>query len=420
MKKLAHKTLVIIGVFLLLQSCLKDKETEPLMETSNTKSPTINEKIQLSINIQDPKMVSNLYQKHFNYLREGKTESYKAMEIRATSELVEYISNGIANGVENIVAGAIYFKDNPQLFSITSDNIQAISLFRYENKNIRHYLYINNNNRFLEDENYQILANRLSSSYPGFIFNNVIPFNNRAGGYLYFLNSELLKSLDLISAEDGFQLKKAVLAMQRGNLATLKSYGKAPNPPGGGTGGPPTSDGCGTDPGCEHGSPWNACSDAPYSPTIQCRDGVCGFNESYTIIVNNNGLEPAELLNSFNATLAYSFRDDFLISSNLGYKYGQYFYAISNIANGHISFDHAMDVASTLPEFYVVIDKLMNPSGHETDILISQTYADELQNLINICKSYSTNSDYQMILADLENDLEYFTGLTVSEVLSFF
>lgn len=312
--------------------------------------------------------------------------------------------------------------DNQKVYDYDENNVSAISLYVPVNGIYYHKLFVKNNNEYIEKKDYFIQANYLSSGSMLFLLRYILPKETIVTSFICLRNGDM--KVKRISSQDDFLLKKALYFTKF--VKENKSLHRMPdrsnsfqgNVPGGG-GDNPVS-GCGVEPACQSGNATDNCTCIYYDdPEGHC-EGLCFTDGLDNACVSNEWLDSTELAEDFNFDLSYTFRDAFLMPSYLGYKYVMDYYAISPIALDHLTSGFGIEVAEALPQMYICITKLMSPSGHENDILVDSSYHNQLTAILNELSGFSADTSYQTIIADLQNDLDWYEGKKVSEILALF
>lgn len=124
------------------------------------------------------------------------------------------------------------------------------------------------------------------------------------------------------------------------------------------------------------------------------------------------------LFPSFEFSLYREFRDDFLLNSNLGKKYINYFYALGDhLVDVSLPIGVVADITSTLPVLHQKINLLLN-NGNGYSVLINREESLMLEGLFLSLKTLSPNEDYHMILEDIISDIKIIEGMTKNEFLN--
>lgn len=144
---------------------------------------------------------------------------------------------------------------------------------------------------------------------------------------------------------------------------------------------------------------------------------ICSESASSSYAVSNSILTQVQADQLFNKPLHYDLRDDLLSTSNFGRKYINYYYSVSIYLSISDYSTYIYDIISLLDDINSACTKILNPATYGNDILITETFADELVELFNNLKSTTTNSDLTSIMNDIISDVEEIEGLTVNQVL---
>lgn len=118
----------------------------------------------------------------------------------------------------------------------------------------------------------------------------------------------------------------------------------------------------------------------------------------------------------FDTNLMYGFRDNVLMNSTIGLKY-YYFYYYSSLPEETIglSVSEKIQVATSLPTFYSVINRLYENNNTDNDIYLPS----EKQTVINLLNLYyeNTNNDnFRSILQNIESDINTMDGMSFNEL----
>ena len=427
MKKIISSVVIITIIISVIHACKKNSQEETNNSGISTSNSSLIVKPDFCITTnQNSAWKNNIKSYNMNYNRYGVSANYTASLIDFTDEEMQSFCNPILSGTQNIFSVAIYLNSKDQINNLNPGNVNGFSIFVLENGNLKHKLFTKDITGYREQKDFAIDANIISTSNLAFILFNILPSDFKSQSYVFIKNETLMGSVKLTSNKDGFGLKKAVYGMnwykvnKKYLLHKKNILAKAPTQPVGGGG--PQIQGCGPEKGCENGGPLQLCIGNAFGHyTCDIPDpGTCPLSNAQIIIVNNGALTTEELLTDFNYDLSYNFRDNFLVPSYLGFKYAEDYYAIGRVVGSSFSLSTSLKMAYALPSIYIAVNKLMSPIGHEGDILVPVGFAADLHSIIDDFKALSSDSDYQAILSDLENDLDYFTGKTVSEILALF
>lgn len=146
-------------------------------------------------------------------------------------------------------------------------------------------------------------------------------------------------------------------------------------------------------------------------------DGICSKKDFHSTLVAENYSTEASY---FNFSLSYDFRDNFLNNYTAGQEYIEMYYELSEIVLQHVSLALIIKTANILGDCNIIMEKLLNPATYSNDIAITITQKNQLLDLINDYKLLSNDIDYQTKLTRIENDLNTFAGMTVSNLISNF
>mgnify|MGYP000197477356 CR=1 FL=1 len=114
---------------------------------------------------------------------------------------------------------------------------------------------------------------------------------------------------------------------------------------------------------------------------------------------------------------AYVFRDYFMEHYTLGQQYIDYYYTISeNSNNFDMWINHFNDCYDFAVATFEVADVLYN--GQDGDIVITQSYFDLANSIIDLYRSYTPSGDsFHNILNAIDDDLDVFLDMTRAEVI---
>jgi len=149
-----------------------------------------------------------------------------------------------------------------------------------------------------------------------------------------------------------------------------------------------------------------------------CVGGFCpkeSLKESSTL----SGLDNDMVMNNLvlNNSLHYDLRDNYFSGSNLGEKYIDYYYGISEYLETSDYFDLALlnKIHSTMPSIDSKIS-IMTNSGNANSILLDQNLASQIKDILDIINDDNKYLNY--VIQDLKKDLDYFVGKDKNAVLS--
>lgn len=125
----------------------------------------------------------------------------------------------------------------------------------------------------------------------------------------------------------------------------------------------------------------------------------------------------AELL--FNKDLHTQLRDDLMSQYNIGSKYINYYYALSDYV---IASDYNVallgQMISTLPDFNGAVEKILDPDTPTSDIIIDANLKNDILAIISEMRNISSDINYNQILNEIENDIVYISEKDKGTVLS--
>ncbi len=403
---------LVFFVFVVISfiTCKRTDSKEDIKNENILNNPLAVNEINFTHPTKLPNSITKIDNKKIIYTKYGLNKTFAAnYTILKNNDLRELVRN-ITNYNLEPIQFVIYFSKNINPYEfITNDIVTAFSFYTIKGGDCFHQLYIRNNGKYIIDTNFSIISNLRNANNSSFIINNILPKSLNSVSFISINNSDDYFANN--SKQDFFLLKEAVHYL---NWIKSNTMRKAPVP-GGGTGG--NSQKCGDAPGCEGGPFWTLCAPANhgmYSCGIE--PPICERNETYLILVNSNSYDINDLNDAY-CNLHYKLRDSVLYGSSVGDKYIRYFYAISNIVYQETDLAFAYKCFIALPEMNTIITKLLNPTGHENDVLLSTEFATELNSIMNDLRLISNNVDYISILDDLQNDIDYYTGKTLSQVL---
>jgi hypothetical protein len=308
----------------------------------------------------------------------------------------------------------LYFnKDIRNMTSLSKSNVTAISYHAWDSYNYFHRLFIKDGEDYQIEKNYSVKSNVLKTAYITSIMYDALPQSLNNLSFICFKNNSWKQTENSF---DGLKIKRAKIYTDFCNKISLSErtkmakYKAAPTSGGDGYGNRP----CGPEPGCKNSFPWQGCYNG-YCHDAPTPEPTCLDFQTKTVLGSND-------TTLFNDNLHYSFRDRFLTNSDLGIKYAFDFYVIGEFIydNGGMSLSLANKIAGALIEMNNIASKILSPSGHEDEILISSDYHAKLTDIIEEAKSISTNIDYQNILQDLQSDLDWFEGKSLEVILNCF
>ena len=132
----------------------------------------------------------------------------------------------------------------------------------------------------------------------------------------------------------------------------------------------------------------------------ECEGGICGRQATKD---KANELEEFALdviVNAFdvNEDEAYDFRDDFLMDKQLGQKYISYYYAISDfILTEDLDLSLVTKIIDGMPSVDLAIAKLLSTNS-ENEIIIDNQFKSDIDEILDILKSKSTNNDFHLLM----------------------
>jgi hypothetical protein len=417
-KKQTNLAILFALISLLVITCKSEKTKEPNPSTQPFSATFRVQSLDFLNTVSNPKWMSNLDSYGGIYRKYSMKDSFYSSFVEINgNEMAEFIRSLTTYDVDARFV-VIYLNENPsKVEGFSTENINAISFYTPEgNGNLYHQLYVKSGKGYAMRPDYLFVSNLAASNHMTFLLHKVLPKSLKSNSYICINNKDA--AFIPKNSNDGFFMKEALFYSK-----WAKQYRKGDNqtfaPPTGGDGGT-GAEGCGEQDGCKFGLSFKTCTLYPNSNVYQCwssGDPSCCAVKSFTLCSESGNYNQQNLINAFDVTLHHQFRDQILENSYVGQKYGYYFYAATNTISENATLSFAGHVFNVLPQMNSVINKMLNPTGSENQVLVDSTFAAGLQIIIDDMREMSEDEGFQEMLDDLENDLEYFTGMVLSDVL---
>jgi hypothetical protein len=314
--------------------------------------------------------------------------------------------------------------------NLSLNNIDGISIIRISDDGVMyHDLYLRENNKF--NLELSVMENKLN--YHSIWFNLINRMGYSLGDTMKevrILTDKNINYEDFNTQRNAFPLliSKEVYSKSKlrsdpsnNNIIEARVAGDTYIDDGGG-------DLCGLIPACMNMITGNCVISPSGGDRCESNDGgggdddpgVCSKNKARSA---SNLDQYSDLHSSVSVTyldnndLHYSFRDNFLNSSELGKKYIYYYNALSQFLISPDFYDYELlsSTISAMPKVDEALNKIF--SGEATDIVIDSNIYLEVIELINIIESKSDNESFLFVLNDLRNDLNIIYGKTKAEIL---
>lgn len=268
-------------------------------------------------------------------------------------------------------------------------NVKAVSVFESKELHLYHHLFIKENEVFQEDLNYFIEVPCVTSNQPIYNLCNVV-FPGRTNTAFVLIPGP--SSYYWYPSEQSLSLP----------LKFGKKYTKEPV-------------GCGSP--CNYGNEDQYCIYYVLTNSYECSwDGgpldPCATDQMILVLGNQS------IASNFNPANIRSFRDSFLVNSTMGQRYITSYYYMSEILVDNISFDLALKTAQTMPTVNRIMSLLMQPNGHLNDIVVTASDVADIEDLLDEFYALSSDTEYLSMIDAMRDDLDDFTGLTLSQVLA--
>lgn len=307
-------------------------------------------------------------------------------------------------GENNLPSALVFFVNKPidELQTLTSNNVVGITSYMASGNKLSHNLYLSDTNLFKEIVEFSFEVRSLTTNQIQYSLLKKVKTNfKEANSYILILNKS---NGTLVGESDQFQIRTAVLESKR-----------------------QTNDGA-----SQREVPWvdvvascaSPCTDSKGNCEVyeqglnQCVSAGCLVSDIETQLLNNNTFEPSYIEETFEESTFYSFRDNFLIQTNIGNKYINYYYALSAFLYQNVNLSIAANTATLLPQINEAIEKLQFPEINGDQILINEELKTDILQILAEYKSISENDDYNSVLDDIENDVNEFSNKTVDQVLT--
>lgn len=397
------KTFLLLTFFLGILSCSKEKSTVKCTENLSFDQP-----VKISMENMQMSVMADLFNK-----RNAKKLNYQILTCNTTQsdydELLKNINTQI-NEPSNAFEIVLYINKFLDDGDVKLSNILGYSLYTYiasrgEKGIIRHRLYIKENNVFIENKAYNMQTRGIITNMLTYIIENELSMERGNPKSYILIRSENRPIINLKNERDDFYLKKKL------NKLFSLNFKEAP---GGGTG-----EDCG---GMCESNPQSVCEQDLTYNDYDCKSqpgGICPEADMVNELHNNGLLSTDSISAIFNSELHYSFRDNFLQSSNKGQKYVEYYYALGEMLVDKIPLLLRVKTARTLFKFNTCATLLLNAKDHPNEILINAQLNSELINLLNEYKNIMpNNTEYIFIIDAIISDVNYFSNKNINYIVS--
>ena len=385
------KAIALMAILVIFTMCKRETECKgncvPL--------PDATEQVAFNLVNKSVESIFNFY-KSSNYYRDIVT--LPSPDERLFQFLKEYcISKNIT--VDNQSMAFILYLDFPlsQSYSVTDEHLCGISLYQIKGRKINHHLFVKNeNSEFYEIKNVNIAVPFVSHNHAHFYLENYVFSDPQNKSYIMIAGNvakEVWKNPKKYNTNLRYEVKKIY-------SNTNPSNSKRPI---GGTCSDPCTDG---------GTGACVCNSSGSS----CSSGLCVASTSYNALSLAKSVEKVFI----DLDLMYSFRDNLLYNSEKGEEYIDNYYYLSDEYNGKISFVLALKTALFFKDFNPVMEAMLHPDGHKTEIMFDNELSESLLNLLDEYAEITYSTEGKKMLKSIREDAKNFNNKTLQELLTMF
>ena len=301
--------------------------------------------------------------------------------------------------VDNQSMTFILYLDFPicQSYSVTDEQIKGISIYNVEGRRIIHHLFVRDENSdFAEIENVKVAVPFVTFNHAHFYLENYV-FPDPQSKTFMIIHGDFSAKLDMSKYRTGLRFeRKRIYSSSNSNSKDMPRY--CPTP-------------------CPRYPDYRVCVSDGHGTPIECRTNFCVTSEAQSV------LQQAEIAIEsafFDLDLMYSFRDDLLYNSEKGEEYIDNYYYLSDEYDGKIGFLLALQTAMFFRDFNPVMEALLNPAGHESEIMFDDSLTASLLNLLDEYSDNTKSAEVKKILKNIREDVNNFNNKTLQELLAMF
>lgn len=285
---------------------------------------------------------------------------------------------------------------------IEYESIGGLSIYSYQDGVIRHNLFKKDDSGLMiEDKAYDMQVRGIITNMLKEILDREIYPDKKDNKSYVIISLKDIPDIKLRNTRDDYLIKRKLSTIFQSMLKEA----------------PPTPENCGgfceivQDEICEK-------KFALPEPTYECEEAPCGTNGTFNILDDEESMSTDSLNICLNYGLQYDFRDDFMVNSEIGQMYINYYYTLSSYIDGNLSVSLALTTARRLAEFNNVMLVLLDENAFSNTIVIDTTLKNKLIALIEDYRELSTDQEFNDILDVILSDLNNFSGKTRAEFLS--
>lgn len=285
----------------------------------------------------------------------------------------------------------------------TKSNIDGVSRFTVVGDIITHNLYKRINNLFTNIDDMNCVVRGLTTNSMDYILEKIVYPGRQSNTVLVLSNKGHFPPVKKNSGD--VLLRKAKYYFE-----VLQSQSISPS-----VVAPPSESFCGAP--CVYSK-----SGTCYVDSIQ---RYCGA-EPCRVILNLDKILKEHLMNAdsarsaYDTTLQYSVKNR-IAASAFGRKYINYYYDLSEVFTDHpASLGLLLQTTVTLYKFNSNLRKLVNPSGHESDVFLTSSMKTEIAGLIAQYQTLFADAYTTSVNSDILADMSWAENKTVSQILTRF
>lgn len=146
--------------------------------------------------------------------------------------------------------------------------------------------------------------------------------------------------------------------------------------------------------------------------------GCAADNQVFTLI-DKEAMSSDSVYMAYDTTLQYDLRDEFFVNSEIGVKYTNYYYGISEfLGKESVPVSLMIETAEFLIDFNPKLEMLLDTTGNSNTIFLNSSMKTRLIDIIDDYKALSSNQDYINALNDIKPDINTYSNKSLSYILS--
>ena len=310
---------------------------------------------------------------------------------KATEKVFQYFKNycdykGLVLD-DKTMAFVIYYDEHiTQSPNITDEHIKGISAYIVEGDKIMHHLYVRDEKYgFYEEENVKVAVPGVTINHTFFYLENYVFTDVQNVSYILIWSDFAVETGKNIKKYKSTPMRFEVSSKHKKPITELAQQG-------------------GDD-----------------DPCLWCGGGggYCVYDTGTTYAYCNTGCSRQVAYYGEQFVYVYDpyLTNEFLHNSDLGQKYAEYYYYLSDEWKDKMNVELALQTTSVLKDFNPVMSAFLEPDKYMDEVMFSNKLSESIFSLLNSYEKITKSSEGKQILNSVREDIKMYENRTLGEIL---